>query len=793
MHHAGDFQRAEELYLRILKRDPKAVDAHHYFGVLLSQHGDLQRAQAHMRSAVKLRPDNAAFQNNLGSVLEASDELEPAIEAYREAIRLETADADAHYNLALVMIRLERWSEAKESLNAAIALQADDADYHLNLGKALGALGELDSALQAYDEAARLEPNSFQAQMQRGNLLHRSGQYTQAVAAYWAGEKLRPGFAPLHCNLGLSLAELGDVPGAMAGFERALAIDPRSTASLLGLGRIARDADKPLVAAERFRQALSYEPFNVAARNCLIAVLAAQRPSSYEAPLENELLACFDSAAGDTELLARLAANQLRHKLGFDTWDSPPDGEFFGRVCTDPLLIAFLQSVINVDPVVERVLTSLRRWLLVTKADALASGEGVLPFAAALAQQCFVNEYVFGCSDEEQAALQTLAARFGDQTCADELTQPAFELDLMRYAMYDPLCGLPMAETIAKRSKKYWHPAIRNALERMLYAPLEERRLRNDIGVLTAVSDTVSEAVQQQYEEHPYPRWLRMPAARARALRDVLRQRFPHADLGLTQPGRLKVLAPGCGTGYEAIDAALCYADTDVLAVDLSNASLAYGLRMANALGVESVSFKQADILELDLLPEQFDFISCSGVLHHMREPARGWAVLERHLKPGGLMRIGLYSELGRAAIKHARELIEKSGLKPVDTDIRAFRQQIFCDEGDALLDELKHSDDMYTTSACRDLLFHVHEHNFTLPEIAQMLRDLGLEFIGFELANDGIRKGYQSMFADDPSMTSLANWHEFERQNRSCFVAMYQFWCRKPDLLANRSDGEED
>ena len=41
----------------------------------------------------------------------------------------------------------------------------------------------------------------------------------------------------------------------------------------------------------------------------------------------------------------------------------------------------------------------------------------------------------------------------------------------------------------------------------------------------------------------------------------------------------------------------------------------------------------------------------------------------------------------------------------------------------------------VFATSACRDLLFHVQEHNLSLEEIGGFLEEQGLAFIGFEVA----------------------------------------------------------
>jgi hypothetical protein len=86
---------------------------------------------------------------------------------------------------------------------------------------------------------------------------------------------------------------------------------------------------------------------------------------------------------------------------------------------------------------------------------------------------------------------------------------------------------------------------------------------------------------------------------------------------------------------------------------------------------------------------------------------------------------------------------------------------------------------DFFSTSECRDLLFHVQEHQLTLPEIEAFLRRHSLQFLGFELA-PGIAANYRLRFPEDRSMSNLASWQTFETENPSTFASMYQFWMQK-------------
>ena len=95
--------------------------------------------------------------------------------------------------------------------------------------------------------------------------------------------------------------------------------------------------------------------------------------------------------------------------------------------------------------------------------------------------------------------------------------------------------------------------------------------------------------------------------------------------------------------------------DAQVLAIDISRASLAYGKRMADKFGIQNIEFMQADILNLKDLNRKFPVIESVGVLHHMENPEKGWEVLRNILEPGGIMRLGLYSQTARKDIKRIR------------------------------------------------------------------------------------------------------------------------------------------
>ena len=195
---------------------------------------------------------------------------------------------------------------------------------------------------------------------------------------------------------------------------------------------------------------------------------------------------------------------------------------------------------------------------------------------------------------------------------------------------------------------------------------------------------------------------------------------------------------------------------------------------------MKNVQLQQLDILDVNQLQDVYDVIECSGVLHHMQDPAKGLAALNRQLKPGGYIKIGLYSKLARQAVSSARELIQKLGIQSTAEGIRNFRRQIFNDNQHELKNISRHVNDFYSLSECRDLCFHVQEHLFTTESLQQLLSNENLVFCGFMLP-ESIKWAYQQQFPEDGEGISLQKWGEFEQQNQSTFQSMYQFWAYKP------------
>ena len=160
----------------------------------------------------------------------------------------------------------------------------------------------------------------------------------------------------------------------------------------------------------------------------------------------------------------------------------------------------------------ERFLTCARHALLETASSKQApdpSDIAALQFYAALSRQCFVNEYIFDCDDRERLAAAACRTKLLALLDANAVVPP---LLLLAVAAYFPLYTLRDASRLLAANEP---GPVDEVLRQQIREPLEEQALRAGIECLTPITGGVSEEVRNQYEQNPYPRWVKLPIREA--------------------------------------------------------------------------------------------------------------------------------------------------------------------------------------------------------------------------------------------------------------------------------------
>ncbi|WP_136416257.1 tetratricopeptide repeat protein [Herbaspirillum sp. ST 5-3] len=785
------FEAAAEHYRHALTQKTEQPETLNNLGVTYQSLGKLDAAIECLKSALSLNPGYADAHYNLGNALHAQGQQEAAVECFRRAASLKPDFAAAHFNLGNVLLQQERLDAAIDSYHAALALRSNDADVHYNLGNALHAKGAHDAAVEAYLHALALKPAYVAAQSNLGVALQAQGKFDAAIDAYRNALALKPDYADANSNLGTALQAQGDLDTAIDCFQRALAAKPDCDSAYNGLAiclLLRGDALEALKIAKKALQTNENHGTRALVFECLRNVRFSEDDGDARALLIRAMSEPWGRPAQLVEACISLLNQNTEIKECVEraehAWPERLTGhDLFGKnglteACNDTLFQSLLENTTAAHLGLERFLTMTRLALLekvVNPVDEQVVEPDVLAFHCSLARQCFINEYVYSVTDEEQALAERLRQEVSTTMASG--AQPA-AVALVATACYFPLHTLPSATSLLDRA---WPDSVAALLTQQVREPQEELHYGEKISALTTIEGDVSRQVQQQYEENPYPRWVKVPSGgKATTIDAFLRQQFPFTPFQpIHKVDKISILIAGCGTGQQSIETARQFRGAKMLAVDLSKASLAYALRKTRELGIENIEYAQADIMTLRSTGRTFDVIESVGVLHHLADPLGGWLELLSMLRPGGFMRLGLYSEQARRHVVAARNFIADKQYASTSEDIRRCREELLSESVGESFTSLTSLRDYYETSGCRDLLFHVQEHRFTLPMIKDAIEQFDLDFVGF-LLSPAIGRRYSERFPDDQPRTNLDNWHVFENENPDTFVGMYQFFVQK-------------
>jgi tetratricopeptide (TPR) repeat protein/SAM-dependent methyltransferase len=756
--------------------------------VTFHQRGALAEAERRYRDILSQTPTHADSLHNLGLIALNGGNAAVAAELIDRAIAVDNRKAEYHYNIALAWRALDRPDRVAAHLEQAIAMRGDYALAYVNLGNLRRQQGRLAEAVACYERVLALSPNASAARFNLANMLSELQQFDAAAANYRQVLALEPNNAEAHAGLGAALSTLGFPRDALAHIERALSLRPDLPGIYEELAKAhisTGDVQAALLAASRalelhetangrtlFAQCAIFARFTNDPEGRFRKLVGRALIEAWAVPRELAAV-CISLVKLDSrvkEMIARAERAWPARLPAGEVFNDPA----FAALADDTLLHSFLECDSVTDVGLERLLANIRHAMLSTVAANLPHAENahdLLGFYCAIAQQCFISEYVFSLTEEEERQAQRLRDMIEDALRGGTEISP---LHLAVLAAYCPLYSLANAGRMLEIS---WPRPIDGLLAQQIKEPNEELRIKAALPALTPIEDEVSRTVREQYEESPYPRWIKAGPPLQPSI--LTRRPEPVAD----------VLIAGCGTGFFTTEFARKARDARFLAIDLSRASLAYAKRMAETFDLTNVEFAQADIMRLGSLGRTFDFIDSSGVLHHTADTWAAWRALLPLLRPGGLMQIGLYSELARQGVVAARRLIAERGYRPVPEDIRRVREIVAAAEDGSPLRPIADWGDFFTMSECRDLLFHPQEHRTSLPEIKSFLAANGLQFAGFIL-DAPTSDLFVTRFPDIDRLTGKARfdafadldrWHIFETEHPATFASMYRFWVFKP------------
>ena len=608
----------------------------------------------------------------------------------------------------------------------------------------------LEIALDFYNKVLKINPNHLDSLNNMGVIFFDIEEYQKAIDCYKKVIQINPNNADVYSNLGMVFYKIKEHQKALIYFDKAFQIDPNHINSI--------NAVRDIFQKNKLTNLNKDDIFII--KKLYLLVFKNDFVDHAGVILNTKLLLSIDEI--NTEFHKTINSNSplFENKIILD-------------LLKEDLFYLILQHTLITDRFLEKLLTKIRFEMhLLFNDNNIDILESYFYFIISLAEQCWLNEYIFIQSEKEINYVNLLKNKI-------ENDKEINELEISFLACFIPLNS---SKVIMNKLLNYNSKNIlfNDLITVQIKEPLREIELKKKIRFLDNINDSTSNEVRKQYEENPYPRWRNptqnLNSSFSEILKDEIKPNIIKFDNKFNKPN---VLIAGCGTGTHTISANR-YKNANILGVDLSLKSLSYAKRKIEELNYKNIDFLHADILQLKMLNKKFDIIESVGTLHHMKNPVQGLKILIDILEPHGFLKIGLYSKIARQNIFKIRKIIKKKNLRNISKDIKTCRKLILNQSDETLFENITNIKDFYSLSNVRDLLFNVQEHCFTVPQISKILKDLNLEFLGFNFSDPSIKSNFAKIFPDDLGNISLDNWNQFENRNPNTFFGMYIFWVRK-------------
>jgi SAM-dependent methyltransferase len=237
--------------------------------------------------------------------------------------------------------------------------------------------------------------------------------------------------------------------------------------------------------------------------------------------------------------------------------------------------------------------------------------------------------------------------------------------------------------------------------------------------------------VRDFYERMPYPPPLTSLDEYRELCRNPQRRRalFHRAWPARRPVGNQEILIAGCGTS-QAARYALGEPTARVTGIDISETSLRHTRRLQRKYELPNLTLHQLPIERVRELGQDFDFIVCTGVLHHLPDPDLGLSMLREVLRPDGAMQLMVYATYGRLGIYMIQEYCHLLGIGTSERDLRELGAALGSLPGDhPISDVLRRAKDFLRPASMADALLHPQDRSYTVPELYAWLERCGLCF----------------------------------------------------------------
>ncbi len=291
----GDLDQAAAKFRHAIKLQPESGDAQRFLGLVFEKQHDPEAASAAYRRALDLNPGDVSAREGLdrienvgpdnarqsvakrasadlddpakiaefeGFIRESRfKEVEPLLVEY---VQQRPKSSWGWYALGYAQFAQQKIADSVQSLAKSLQLNIGNAEAHKILGRDLMLIGRFDVAQVEFEQGIRYDPKSAEMHYNLGKLFSIQDNWESARKEFDAALGIDSSYLEAMDALGMTLEALGDDAGAVAEYQKAIALnDERKgtfSSPLVNLSAYYNRTSDPAKALEHANKALELDP-----------------------------------------------------------------------------------------------------------------------------------------------------------------------------------------------------------------------------------------------------------------------------------------------------------------------------------------------------------------------------------------------------------------------------------------------------------------------------------------------------------------------------------------------------
>jgi protein O-GlcNAc transferase len=225
-YHSGNFNEAELLCKRILKKEPYNIKVLIFLGMIYAQLANYDSAIQYLKKAIKFNPDSHEAYYCLATIYQGRENFDEAIACYRKVIELNPGLVNAYNGLGNSLQEKKNFDEAEHYYQEAMRINPNDPTAYINIGIAMHNKGKFNDAITYLQKALLLNPNIEMTYNYLGFSMFCQDRLTEAIQNFEASLRINPSSIIALSRLGQTFEKQGRVIEAENFFRRALQIQP---------------------------------------------------------------------------------------------------------------------------------------------------------------------------------------------------------------------------------------------------------------------------------------------------------------------------------------------------------------------------------------------------------------------------------------------------------------------------------------------------------------------------------------------------------------------------------------